>query len=110
MTVAMGLLILVAGLLVFALGVIGVLKVQNAQLAKLGRDGIPTFTAPSGDAPSAFQQAPSQTREAYVREHWQRPGVVANGVTLLDLYDRINELERRLAETERQLNPVRRPD
>jgi hypothetical protein len=47
--------------------------------------------------------APSETREAYVRRHWQRPGVIANGPTLVDLYDRIGELERRLAETERQL-------
>jgi hypothetical protein len=37
-----------------------------------------------------------------VRRHWQRPGVVADGVTLVDLYDRIRALEERLAEAERR--------
>jgi hypothetical protein len=40
------------------------------------------------------------TREDYVRRHRFQPGLVANGETLLDLYDRIGRLEARVAELE----------
>lgn len=40
------------------------------------------------------------TREDFVRRHHNRPGVVANGATLVDLYDRIGQLESRIAELE----------
>jgi hypothetical protein len=43
-----------------------------------------------------------ESREEFVRRHWQRPGVVANGATLVDLYDRIRALEERVARAERQ--------
>ncbi|TDD62187.1 hypothetical protein E1263_04740 [Kribbella antibiotica] len=42
-----------------------------------------------------FQQAPGQSREDFVRQHWNRSGVVADGVTLVDLYDRVRVLEGR---------------
>lgn len=91
------LLIPVAAIVVVVLGAIGIMKLQNAAPQQ--------GSTPMGDAaPNGFQQSPGETREAYVRRLWQRPGVVANGVTLVDLYDRINELERRLAAAERQLN------
>jgi len=38
--------------------------------------------------------------EDFVRANWQRPGVVADGVTLVDLYDRIAALEARIRELE----------
>jgi len=61
----------------------------------------------AGEAgPTGFQQGADETREAYVRRHWQRPGVVANGETLVDLYDRIAELEERLAGTEERLEAL----
>jgi len=47
-----------------------------------------------------FRQQAGETREDYVRRHWARSGVVANGVTLVDLYDRIRALEARVAELE----------
>ncbi|MEU0114676.1 hypothetical protein ABZ137_13330 [Streptomyces bobili] len=37
--------------------------------------------------------------------HWQRPGVVADGVALVDLYDRIGALEERLARAVQQSAP-----
>ena len=56
--------------------------------------------------PTGFQQAADESREAFVRRHWGRPGVVADGVTLVDLYDRIAELEDRLADTEQQVREL----
>jgi hypothetical protein len=41
-----------------------------------------------------------ESREDFVRRHRNRPGVVANGATLVDLYDRIRHLEERLASVE----------
>jgi hypothetical protein len=49
---------------------------------------------------SGFEQAPGETREDYVRRHRDRPGVIANGATLVDLYDRIRQLEERLVAVE----------
>lgn len=92
------LLIPVAAIVIIVLGAKAVMRLQNATLQRLQRDSMPMGNA----APNGFQQSPGETREAFVRRNSQRPGVVANGPTLLDLYDRINELERRLAETERQ--------
>ncbi len=94
------LLIPVAALVVIVLGAILVMKLQKMAW---GIDVRPIETNPT--RPTGFQQSAGETREAFVRRHWQRPGVVADGVTLLDLYDRINELERRLAEAERQNHP-----
>ena len=54
----------------------------------------------TGAGPGLYQ-APGESREAFVRRNWQRPGVVADGVTLVDLYDRIASLEQRLAAAER---------
>lgn len=47
-----------------------------------------------------LDQQPGESREDYVRRLWDRSGVVANGVTLVDLYNRIQALEARVAELE----------
>ncbi|MGN7977039.1 hypothetical protein ACTJJ4_05655 [Microbacterium sp. 22195] len=47
-----------------------------------------------------FDQLPGETREQFVRRFSQRPGVVADGVTLVDLYNRIRMLEARVDELE----------
>lgn len=62
-------------------------------------DGGANGPAPTGwDAgPSTFQQGAGESREDFVRRHRHRPGVVADGVTLVDLYDRIRRLEHRIA-------------
>jgi hypothetical protein len=49
------------------------------------------------DASTSFQQGTGESREDFVRRHRHRPGVVADGVTLVDLYDRIRRLEHRIA-------------
>ncbi|MEU0783854.1 hypothetical protein ABZ341_20030 [Streptomyces sp. NPDC006173] len=51
---------------------------------------------------TGFRQSPQETREDFVRRHRQRPGVVADGETLVDLYDRIRALEERVAAAERR--------
>ncbi|MGN7862417.1 hypothetical protein ACTJI8_17675 [Microbacterium sp. 22303] len=43
-----------------------------------------------------------RTHEEFVRANWRRPGVVADGVTLVDLYDRIAALEARIRELEQR--------
>lgn len=48
-------------------------------------------------AGGSFQQGAGESREDFVRRHRHRPGVVADGVTLVDLYDRIRRLEHRIA-------------
>jgi hypothetical protein len=70
-------------------------------IIKAQRRGLPGPAQPGPPTP-AFQQAPQETREEFVRRNWNRPGVVANGETLIDLYDRIRALEARLAETEKE--------
>ncbi|MFC8800633.1 hypothetical protein ACFT1B_36075 [Streptomyces griseoincarnatus] len=67
------------------------------QQKKVG-PGLPPSAA-QGTA-SGFEQAAGETREDFVRRHRNRPGVVANGATLVDLYDRIRVLEERLAAVE----------
>jgi hypothetical protein len=59
-------------------------------------------TALASGTPSGLRPSPGESREAFVRRHWQRPGVVANGVTLVDLYNRIATLEQRITELERE--------
>ncbi len=60
--------------------------------------------AASGPAPvhTGPEQVPGESREDFVRRNWQRPGVVATGATLVDLYDRIRVLEDRLARAEQK--------
>ena len=36
-----------------------------------------------------FSQQPGESREAFVRRFSNRPGVVADGTTLVDLYNRL---------------------
>jgi hypothetical protein len=57
----------------------------------------------TGHALAATQSAGgiSYEVEQHVRDHRFQPGVIANGQTLIDLYDRINALEARVAELER---------
>jgi hypothetical protein len=50
-----------------------------------------------GAGTSTFQQGAGESREDFVRRHRHRPGVVADGATLVDLYDRIRRLEHRIA-------------
>jgi hypothetical protein len=91
-------LIPIASLVLFVVGAIGVVRLQKRVLRTQGEMGSgPVLrTAVS----TGFDQSPDESREEFVRRHWQRPGVVANGVTLVDLYDRIRALEERLARAE----------
>jgi hypothetical protein len=84
----------------FVVGAIGVLRLQKRVLRSQGElSGQPVLrTAVS----TGFNQSPDESREEFVRRNWQRPGVVANGETLVDLYDRIRALEERLAEAEQR--------
>ncbi|QMV11350.1 hypothetical protein [Streptomyces lincolnensis] len=45
-----------------------------------------------------------------MRRHWQRPGVVANGVTLVDLYDRTRALGERVTRAEQRAASPPPPD
>jgi hypothetical protein len=95
-----GWLIPVAALVVIVLVGIVFTKLQKALFGQLGA---PTPEMAPGAAPfSGFQQSPRESREDFVRRHWQRPGVVADGVTLVDLYDRVRALEERVAQAERR--------
>ncbi|MCF4122199.1 hypothetical protein L1785_14560 [Antribacter sp. KLBMP9083] len=49
---------------------------------------------------NGFQQAAGESREDFVRRHQNRSGVVANGATLVDLYDRVRRLEERITAVE----------
>ncbi|WP_331750291.1 MULTISPECIES: hypothetical protein [unclassified Streptomyces] len=101
------LLIPVAALVVIVLGAIAVLKLQKVSL---GRNEPRSAPAPRAAAPTGFQQSSQESREEFVRRHWQRPGVVANGVTLVDLYDRIRALEERVTRAEQHSASPPPPD
>ncbi|MEU8640833.1 hypothetical protein AB0C91_02815 [Streptomyces sp. NPDC048674] len=99
------LLIPVAALVAIALGSFAVLRLQRATL----RHADPrSATSPAGVNGAGFRQSPQESREDFVRRHRQRPGVVADGETLVDLYDRIRALEERVtAAEERTAAPER---
>ncbi|WP_344841188.1 hypothetical protein [Kribbella ginsengisoli] len=59
--------------------------------------------------PTGLEQSPEEAHEDFVRRNWQRPGVVVNGVILVDLYNRIRALEERLAVAEQQPPTPPRP-
>jgi hypothetical protein len=86
------LLIPLAALVAIVAGGILVTRLQKATSAASA-----TALA-SLDCPATV--AGAETREEFVRRHRHQPGVVANGETLLDLYDRIRALEERLAAIE----------
>ncbi|WP_406216964.1 hypothetical protein [Streptomyces canus] len=92
-------LIPVAALVLFVLGAIAVLKLQKASLGRI--ESMSATASPAAD-PTGFHQSSQESREEFVRRHWQRPGLVADGVTLVDLYDRIQALEERVARAERR--------
>ncbi|MET7281662.1 hypothetical protein ABZS29_25725 [Kribbella sp. NPDC005582] len=86
--------------------IVVLLVVGPIMILKAQRRGIPgPGPAQAGPQPPALQQAPGETREDFVRRNWNRSGVVANGETLVDLYDRIRALEARLAETDLSNQP-----
>ncbi|MFJ9697029.1 hypothetical protein [Kitasatospora sp. NPDC101183] len=91
-------LIPVAALVVIVLTLVAFRKLMNASLGRI--ESMQAATSPHGSAPTGFQQSEQESREEFVRRHWQRPGVVADGVTLVDLYDRIRALEERVARAE----------
>ncbi|MFG2724270.1 hypothetical protein [Streptomyces canus] len=92
-------LIPVAALVLFVLGAIAVLKLQKASLGRI--ESMPATASQAAD-PTGFHQSSQESREEFVRRHWQRSGLVADGVTLVDLYDRIQALEERVARAERR--------
>ena len=88
------LLIPLAALLAVIFGGVLVMRLQK----KLREPLFPSGSEPTGwAAGGSFQQGAGETREDFVRRHKGRPGVVADGVTLVDLYDRIRRLEHRIA-------------
>jgi hypothetical protein len=98
------LLIPLGALLAVVFGGVLVMRLQN----KLREPLFPGGQEPTGGgagrpestgwaAGGSFQQGAGETREDFVRRHRHRPGVVADGVTLVDLYDRIRRLEHRIA-------------
>ena len=99
MSSALFLLIPATAILVFVFGGILVMKAQKMSAYVGERQA-------GAAGPTGFQQGTDESREAFVRRHWQRPGVVADGRTLVDLYDRIAELEERLADTEQQVREL----
>ncbi|MCX5256520.1 hypothetical protein OOK27_20685 [Streptomyces canus] len=92
-------LIPIAALVLFVPGAIAVLKLQKASLRRMG--SMPVTASLAADR-TGFQQSSQESREEFVRRHWQRSGLVADGVTLVDLYDRIQALEERVARAERR--------
>jgi hypothetical protein len=87
------LLIPLVALLALVIGAVLIVRQQR----KAG----PTMpVSPGGGTGGGLAQAVGETREDFVRRNRDRPGVVANGATLVDLYDRIRHLEERLAALE----------
>ncbi|MFI9170278.1 hypothetical protein [Streptomyces lincolnensis] len=107
MSASWALLIPVAALVVIVLGGIAVMRLQKISV---GRDEVRSATAPGAVAATGFQQSPLESREEFVRRHRQRSGVVANGETLVDLYDRIRALEERVTRAEQQSASPPPPD
>ncbi|MEU7661160.1 hypothetical protein [Streptomyces lincolnensis] len=107
MSASWALLIPVAALVVIVLGGIAVMRLQKVSV---GRDEVRSATAPGAVAATGFQQSPQESREEFVRRHRQRPGVVANGETLVDLYDRIRALEERVTRAEQHSASPPPPD
>jgi hypothetical protein len=99
MSASWALLIPVAALMLIVLGGMAVLRLQKTSL---GPDELRSSRAPASATSTGPQDAVRESREEFVRRHWQRPGVVANGATLVDLYDRIRALEARVARAEQQ--------
>lgn len=85
---------------ILVLMVVGPILILKAQRRSIPGPGPAQTVGPQ--QPPPLQQAPGESREDFVRRNWNRSGVVANGETLVDLYDRIRALEARLAETEKQ--------
>ena len=77
-------------LVLFAVGAISVSRLQRRMAIADERAAVAT----------GRPVAEPGTREDFVRRHRFQPGLVANGETLLDLYDRIGRLEARVAELE----------
>ena len=53
-----------------------------------------------------FDQLPGESREAFVRRFSNRPGVVADGTTLVDLYNRCAILQDRIVALEERLEQL----
>ncbi|MFD6141828.1 hypothetical protein [Promicromonospora sp. NPDC060271] len=88
------LLIPLGALLAVIFGGVLIMRLQK----KVREPIFPGGTEPAGGgAGGTFQQGAGESREDFVRRHRHRPGVVADGVTLVDLYDRIRRLEHRIA-------------
>lgn len=101
---ALWMLIPLVSLTAVVLGGIGVMKLQRRSLDRVVerlKDDESSSRAGSQHSPeSGLQQSPHESREAIVRRNQFRPGVVATGETLVDLYDRIQALEKRVSEME----------
>lgn len=91
------LLIPLGALLAVIFGGVLVRRLQK----KLREPLFPSGSEPTGwGASTPFEQGAGETREDFVRRHQNRPGVVADGKTLVDLYDQIRRLEHRIAALE----------
>jgi len=53
-----------------------------------------------------FDQLPGESRESFVRRFSNRPGVVADGTTLVDLYNRCAILQDRIVALEERLEQL----
>ncbi|GAA0944676.1 hypothetical protein GCM10009554_39010 [Kribbella koreensis] len=88
---------------VLVLFVVGPIAVVRSQRKAVGMPGDPNAVPGSpATPPTGLERSPQEAHEDIVRRNWQRPGVVVNGVTLVDLYNRIRALEERLARAEQQ--------
>jgi len=53
-----------------------------------------------------FDQQPGESREAFVRRFSNRPGVVADGTTLVDLYNRCAILQDQIVALEERIQQL----